>query len=74
MTKQTVVDWLVSRINRTSYDKVAELIEQAKIMEYQQRITDYNMGYNDAKCNHINDAENYINEQKYLNDENTAHI
>jgi hypothetical protein len=74
MIKQTVVDWLVSRINRTSYDKVAELIEQAKIMEYQQRITDYNMGYNDAKCNHINDAENYINEQKYLNDENTAHI
>jgi hypothetical protein len=74
MTKQTVVDWLVSRINRTSYDKVAELIEQAKIMEYQQRITDYNMGYNDAKCNHINDAENYINEQKYLNDENTTHI
>jgi len=74
MIKQTVVDWLVSRINRTSYDKVAELIEQAKIMEYQQRITDYNMGYNDAKCNHINDAENYINEQKYLNDENTTHI
>jgi hypothetical protein len=74
MTKQTVVDWLVSRINRTSYDKVAELIEQAKIMEYQQRITDYNMGYNDAKCNHINDAENYINEHQYLNDENTTHI
>jgi hypothetical protein len=74
MTKQTVVDWLVSRINRTSYDKVAELIEQARQLEYQQRITDYNMGYNDAKCNHINDAENYINEQKYLNDENTAHI
>jgi|688.fasta_scaffold00218_26 hypothetical protein len=74
MTKQTVVDWLVSRINRTSYDKVAELIEQARQLEYQQRITDYNMGYNDAKCNHINDAENYINEQKYLNDENTTHI
>jgi hypothetical protein len=32
------------------------------------------MGYTDAKCNHINDAENYINEQKYLNDENTTHI
>jgi hypothetical protein len=29
---------------------------------------DYNAGYDDAKCNHINDAENYANERKYMND------
>jgi hypothetical protein len=73
MAKQTVVNWLVSRINRTSYDKVAELIEQANQLEKEQRIEDYNAGYTDAQCNHINDAENYINEQEYLNDENTTH-
>jgi hypothetical protein len=73
MAKQTVVNWLVSRINKTSYDKVAELIEQANQLEKEQRIEDYNAGYTDAQCNHINDAENYINEQEYLNDENTTH-
>ena len=73
MVKQTVVNWLVSRINRTSYDKVAELIQQANQLEKEQRIEDYNAGYTDAQCNHINDAENYINEQEYLNDENTTH-
>jgi len=73
MAKQTVVNWLVSRINRTSYDKVAELIQQANQLEKEQRIEDYNAGYTDAQCNHINDAENYINEQEYLNDENTTH-
>lgn len=73
MAKQTVVNWLVSRINRTSYDKVAELIQQANQLEKKQRIEDYNAGYTDAQCNHINDAENYINEQEYLNDENTTH-
>ncbi len=37
-------------------------------MEKEQRIKDYNAGYTDAQCNHINDAENYANEQEYLND------
>jgi len=36
MTQQTPVEWLISRINRTSYDKVNELIEQAKEMEKKQ--------------------------------------
>jgi hypothetical protein len=45
-----------------------KIIEQAKAMEKEQRIADYNVGYQDAQCNHINDAENYANEQKYLND------
>jgi hypothetical protein len=38
-------------------------------MEKEQRILDYNAGYADGLCNHINDAENYINKQNYLKDE-----
>jgi hypothetical protein len=38
--------------------------------EKEQRIMDYNAGYADGLCNHINDADNYINEQNYLKDEN----
>ena len=44
------------------FDKI---LEQAKQMEKEQRIKDYNAGYTDAQCNHINDAENYINESIY---------
>lgn len=29
---------------------------------------DYNAGHTDGLCNHINDADNYINEQKYNTD------
>jgi hypothetical protein len=39
-------------------------------MEKEQRIMDYNAGHADGLCNHINDADNYINEQNYLKDEN----
>jgi hypothetical protein len=39
-------------------------------MEKEQRIMDYNAGHADGLCNHINDANNYINEQNYLKDEN----
>jgi hypothetical protein len=35
-------------------------------VEYRaQRIKDYNAGYTDAQCNHVNDAENYVNESEY---------
>jgi hypothetical protein len=37
--------------------------------EKEQRIMDYNAGHADGLCNHINDADNYINEQNYLKDE-----
>jgi hypothetical protein len=39
-------------------------------MEKEQRIIDYNAGHADGLCNHINDANNYINEQNYLKGEN----
>ena len=76
--KQTAVDWLVENLHLhndvyfVTKDK-RKNIEQAKEMEKKQRIEDYNAGHTDGLCNHINDAENYINEQNYLKDENTAH-
>jgi hypothetical protein len=36
-------------------------------------INAYNAGYGDAKCNHINDSLNYVNEISYLNDEDNSH-
>ena len=73
MAQQTAVDYIIEQllesghltIETTYYCK--NLIRQAKQMEKQQRITDYNVGYQDAQCNHINDAENYANEQEYIN-------
>jgi hypothetical protein len=48
----------------------SEEIEQAKEMEKEQRMIAYNAGHADGLCNHINDADNYINEQNYLKGEN----
>ena len=74
MKQQTAVEWLV----RMLYSPVCKgfiegrtpipfhIIEQAKEMEKEQRIRDYNVGYLDAKCNHVQDAENYLVEQEYL--------
>ena len=42
------------------------LKDEAKQMAKGQRIKDYNAGYTDGQCNHINDADNYANEQEYL--------
>lgn len=52
----------LQQIERDLYD----LLEKEK----EQRIMDYNAGHADGLCNHINDADNYINEQNYLKDEN----
>ena len=74
MAQQTAVEWLSERLIRMiptispiyKYD-IKEYVEQAKAMEKEQRTRDYNAGYTDAQCNHVNDAENYVNEQEYLN-------
>jgi hypothetical protein len=44
----------------------AEVVRQAKEIEKEQIRKAYNMGYEDAKCNHINDVDNYINDLSYL--------
>jgi len=80
MAQQTAVDWFeknyhellveasINNMHVVLFDKKrGELFEQAKAMEKEQRVRDYNVGYTDAQCNHVNDAENYANEQEYLN-------
>lgn len=71
MAQQTAVEWLYKElyeVPRTIWgDEVIKIFEQAKQIEKEKTIKDYNAGYDDAQCNHINDAENYVNEQKYLN-------
>ena len=47
----------LQQVERDLYD----LLEKEK----EQRIMDYNAGHSDGLCNHINDADNYINEQNY---------
>jgi hypothetical protein len=65
MAQQTAVDWLAEQMLHP--ESFNPYIKQAKTMEKEQRIRDYNAGYTDAQCNHVNDAENYVNEQEYLN-------
>ena len=67
---QTAVEWLIKRYHDfgTLY---YEDMTKAKEMNKEQRIKDYNAGYTDSQCNHINDAENYANEQNYLHESNT---
>lgn len=74
MTRQTPVerlaDYVRSRYETTEvFDNlVANLLQR----EMLQRVEDYNAGHADGLCNHINDAENYINEQNYLRNEDIA--
>jgi hypothetical protein len=68
MAQQTAVEWLIEQlIPKDQHEGIMDIIEDAKQMEKEQRIKDYNAGYTDAQCNHVNDAENYANEQDYLN-------
>lgn len=68
---ERLADYVRSRYETTQvFDNLVENLLQK---EARQRIQDYNTGYTDAQCNHVNDAENYINEQKYLQDEDPTH-
>jgi trehalose-6-phosphate synthase len=66
--KQTAVEWLAEQMLWNEFHN--PYLEKAKEMEKEQRIMDYNAGHADGICNHINDADNYINEQNYLKGEN----
>jgi hypothetical protein len=78
MAEQSAVGWLVKIlyspickgfINGNRRIIPHSIIDDAKHKENEQRKQDmktaYNQGYTDAKCNHINDADNFIHE--YLN-------
>ncbi len=66
---QSAVEWLRKNLKDFPHIKHSQhfkdLIEQAMQIEMEKCISDYNAGYDDAKCNHINDAENYANEIRY---------
>lgn len=72
----TAVNYLVEHIllelylnGNNSYEKRVDLlkhIEKAKEIETKLRTDAYNQGFTDATVNHINDAENFVNEQNYL--------
>jgi hypothetical protein len=49
--------------NEVFENLVTNLIHREK----EQRTKAYNIGYEDGKCNHINDADNYINDSDYIN-------
>lgn len=72
MAQQTAVEWLVDQICTTDMYNIIfkKEIEQAKQMEKdqlkQEFIEGYNLGYEDAKCNHINDGETLAQEREYL--------
>ena len=67
MAQQTAVEFLLTELDiakliaREKLTMAAEVVRQAKQMEEKQLIKAYNAGYQDAQCNHINDAENYVN-------------
>jgi hypothetical protein len=66
---QTAVEYLIEKLyTEYRFEFSGTIVDKAKQMEMEKTIMDYNAGYDDAQCNHINDAENYVNEQKYLND------
>jgi hypothetical protein len=75
MEKQTAVEWLFEQFFEVKWDSMPNkrptIFEQAKEMEEEQRTMAYNAGHADGLCNHINDADNYINEQNYLKDEDS---
>ena len=69
MAQQTAVEWFFNWMSTNQYfigNDLLKAIEEAKAMEKEQRIKDYNAGFDDAKCNHINDAENYADEIEYI--------
>lgn len=75
--KVTAVEWLFLQLYEKFEMKgdgreMSKVLEQAKEMEEKQSFTAdelkaaYHAGYLDAKTNHINDAEQYVNARVYL--------
>lgn len=69
----TPIEWLEKLYDsRPAYEEfiLPEEFEQAKQMEKerlkQEFIAGYNIGYTDAQCNHINDADNTAQEREYI--------
>jgi hypothetical protein len=66
--KQTAVEWFAIALYENGFltgngDEIQELLEQAKEMEKQQRMSDFTMGITNAnRMEATKDAEQYYNE------------
>lgn len=72
---KSITEWLKSKLpslfendHSGFYEKI---FEQSKQIENEQRKqylkTGYDQGYMDGQCNHVNDADNFVNEQEFIN-------
>jgi hypothetical protein len=65
-TKQTAVEWIEHQVEQqgiTHYFSLREILEQAKEMEKQQRMSDFTMGITNAnRMEETKDAEQWYNE------------
>lgn len=73
----TALEWLENQLKSTYMIEgklplayTLDLVRQAKEMEKnnlkQEFIAGYNIGYTDAQCNHVNDADNMAQEREYI--------
>jgi len=67
MTNEQFALWIAMQMIHSNLFEKADIVYEWLDNKKQQRIVDYNAGYDDASCNHINDAENYVNESNYVN-------
>ena len=66
MAQITAIQQMMQDLIIEGYDITKlSIMEKYLELERKQRIECYNAGYDDAKCNHINDAENYVTESIY---------
>jgi len=76
--KQTAVELLVKELNKIidfipmdKWDKIRDIVQQAKEMDKQQKIEAYNQGYRDGENDasntplSIGDIEEYSNAEQY---------
>lgn len=70
--QELIHDFKHGKFNGLTNTQIGNLLKKYLKRESDQRIKDYNVGYTDAQCNHINDAENYVSEQNYLADESNT--
>jgi hypothetical protein len=55
MKQQTAVEWLNEVLISKGIFFEYDILQEAKQMEMEKTIMDYNAGYDDAQYNHIND-------------------
>jgi len=60
---QTLWEWIDANYHEDNFN-LNDARDMSIKLEKEQIIEAYNTGYEDATCNHINDAEQYYN-QKY---------